>query len=464
MRVPIGTADRVVIVGAGPAGLHAAFRLRQRGVGRIRILERSHRIGGKSWTREHDGLRYDVGTCFLHNRYVETRALIRQLGLRPSRPMAEGAAILRSDFSSFPRQALLPTLRSLWRYARIRERLLGPETVGLPARPGEAALDELALPALTFFERHGLFPILERNFRTGFSAQGYGYLEDASALYALLWFEPKVLRALVLSTATMVASDVHPRLWAPFTVTHELPDGFGTLMERLAEQLAVPIETGVEIEGIERDPVVVRFRDAAGERRETEADWLLWAAPLPAARAVLQDPAPHEAGWFAAQTSSTLTTTAYTDTPVPNYTAKGRRCLYFQDRTTPRWSGRWYGDRVMKAIDAAGPRGRREHRLAYQYSSRPIDHPESSAERMLARLQEDLEEAGRTEAKILEHEGRPFQMRWSYFPRFTAEAVRRGVHWDVLRRQGQRRTVWLGSSVWFEAVEHVFRYNRAVLG
>jgi protoporphyrinogen oxidase len=52
--------DPVVVVGAGPAGLTAALRLRQAGV-EVTVLEAGDEIGGISRTVERDGWRFDLG-------------------------------------------------------------------------------------------------------------------------------------------------------------------------------------------------------------------------------------------------------------------------------------------------------------------------------------------------------------------------------------------------------------------
>ena len=55
------SSDRpVVVIGAGPAGLTAAFQLHKHGVSST-ILEASDEIGGISRTAERDGWRFDIG-------------------------------------------------------------------------------------------------------------------------------------------------------------------------------------------------------------------------------------------------------------------------------------------------------------------------------------------------------------------------------------------------------------------
>ena len=55
-----GGAPRVVIIGAGPAGLTAAYQLGKEGVGSV-VLEGDRVVGGISRTVERDGWRFDIG-------------------------------------------------------------------------------------------------------------------------------------------------------------------------------------------------------------------------------------------------------------------------------------------------------------------------------------------------------------------------------------------------------------------
>ena len=52
---------KIVIIGAGPAGLTAAIELQAAGIRDITILEASHQVGGISKTVEYHGNRIDIG-------------------------------------------------------------------------------------------------------------------------------------------------------------------------------------------------------------------------------------------------------------------------------------------------------------------------------------------------------------------------------------------------------------------
>lgn len=74
--------EQVVVVGAGIAGLTAAFRLQQRGC-EVVVLEESapERVGGRMASVERSGLVVDLGAPLLANRYHRMLRLVADVGL-----------------------------------------------------------------------------------------------------------------------------------------------------------------------------------------------------------------------------------------------------------------------------------------------------------------------------------------------------------------------------------------------
>lgn len=76
-------ADDVIVVGAGVAGLTAAWRLRQAGVG-VKLYEAQERVGGRMFSlRNHfaDGQVCELGGELIDTGHVRIRALAAELGL-----------------------------------------------------------------------------------------------------------------------------------------------------------------------------------------------------------------------------------------------------------------------------------------------------------------------------------------------------------------------------------------------
>src|SRR5512132_3592737 len=57
---PLANGDRVVIIGAGPAGLTAAYLLAKQGTA-VTVIESSDTVGGISQTAQYKGYRFDIG-------------------------------------------------------------------------------------------------------------------------------------------------------------------------------------------------------------------------------------------------------------------------------------------------------------------------------------------------------------------------------------------------------------------
>ena len=78
---PAGKARRVLIIGAGLAGLAAAYQLRQAGVA-VTLLEARNRVGGRVLTHTlADGLRLEFGAEWIGASHTRLMALCEELGL-----------------------------------------------------------------------------------------------------------------------------------------------------------------------------------------------------------------------------------------------------------------------------------------------------------------------------------------------------------------------------------------------
>ncbi|MEM7437265.1 MAG: NAD(P)/FAD-dependent oxidoreductase, partial [Myxococcota bacterium] len=70
-----GSVDRVLVIGAGAAGLTAANALTTAGIETV-VLEARDRIGGRVWTDDVDGVPVDLGGMWIHGPAGDTAACI----------------------------------------------------------------------------------------------------------------------------------------------------------------------------------------------------------------------------------------------------------------------------------------------------------------------------------------------------------------------------------------------------
>lgn len=75
---PSGDPHRIVIIGAGPAGLTAAFQLEKDGI-HSTVLEGTDQVGGISRTVERDGWRFDIGGHRFFTKVTEVSALWHEI-------------------------------------------------------------------------------------------------------------------------------------------------------------------------------------------------------------------------------------------------------------------------------------------------------------------------------------------------------------------------------------------------
>lgn len=106
------------VVGAGFAGLVAAYRLRQAGQSVV-VLEARDRVGGRTWTKTlSDGTRVELGGTFLGPGQESAYSLVAELGVKTFSTHHEGDVLLLIDdevhrYKKIPNLDLL-SLGSVW--------------------------------------------------------------------------------------------------------------------------------------------------------------------------------------------------------------------------------------------------------------------------------------------------------------------------------------------------------------
>lgn len=428
--VAVPTSSRIAIIGAGPAGIHMASKLKKLGYANVSIYEKTDRIGGKSFTLYRDGdgnpctqqpqadgtvdtqncLPVEMGACFLHSEYNHVRWLLKEYGLTAALA-PEGRAIYTASggpLDTFPfflaelikridGFALVPELRAVWNLLKAMKRynnrvheLFGTRDFEMPSRLSATALEQLDMTFAEFLERNSLGDLLP--FVTiAMTAQGYGRASGIPAYYGLLWMKPTVLNGFLQSAVHSVlngASEslvkevaallVGGRTGAAVDFLTMLPEGYQAIWTTMAATDGLDVRLGVDVKSIDRQldapdaPVKIYFAQG-GQDLQEEADFLINTAPHALANSYMPDLTESEKTIFDDLSYTVLVANLYKSDPIPGYNAEGVPAPIMYDISvlgSESADGLWAVDRDDYQIFSGAP-SRNGERVGGQFFADP---------------------------------------------------------------------------------------------
>ncbi|PAZ15840.1 protoporphyrinogen oxidase [Streptomyces sp. SA15] len=305
---------RVVVIGAGIAGLAAAHRLLRRGA-RVTVLEASDRVGGKLLPGEIAGARVDFGAESMLARRPEAVALAREVGLTDRlQPPATATASLwtRGALRPMPKGHVMGVpgtasalsgvlseegLARIERDADLPRTQIGDDVaVGeyVAARLGREVVDRLVEPLL------------------GGVYAGDAYRISMRSAVPQLFQAARTHDSLTEAVREIQAKAAAGQQTGP--VFMGIEGGVGTLPIAVAESVRAQggeILTGAPVKELRREPSQ-GWRIVAGDR-VLYADAVIVAVPAPVAAGLLRAEAPEAAAELAGveYASMALVTLAY---------------------------------------------------------------------------------------------------------------------------------------------------------
>lgn len=254
---------RVVILGAGPAGLGAAWRLALRGVARVTVLEAAERVGGNAGSFELDGFRVDYGSHRLHP--ATEPHILRDL-----------KELLGDDLLDRPRHGRI-RLGGRWIHFPLKPvdlllRLPKPFALGVAADMARKILPRDHSGPQTFatvLER-GLGRTICREFYFPYARKLWGLEPEG---LAVIQARRRVSGSSLGKMVRKIASQI-PGLKPPGAGRFFYPRrGYGQISERIAEAAqaaGAELRLGARVTGVEREgnrATAVRFEQNGSEQR-----------------------------------------------------------------------------------------------------------------------------------------------------------------------------------------------------
>jgi protoporphyrinogen oxidase len=266
-----------VIIGAGPAGLAAAYEICKQG-GESVVLERMAQVGGLSRTVTHQGCNYDIGPHRFFTKNAEVNRLFKDVVADDLRTVQRLTRILYNqklfNYPLTPLNALfgVGVLRSMaifgsYVQSQLRRRLW-PKT---PETFEHWVTDQFGYQLFdTFFKTYTekVWGIPCSQIGADWAGQRIKGLSLGTAVWnALFPSQGKNIK-------TLVDEFLYPRRGAGM---------FYEKLARLIEEFGSTILTGRRVVRIDRERLRIRaivVRDGSGREEEIEADSFLSSAPL----------------------------------------------------------------------------------------------------------------------------------------------------------------------------------------
>jgi len=427
---------RIGIIGAGAAGLSAAYFLKGKGYRNITVLERENYIGGMCCSPVIYGQANDMGALEVTPDYENLLELIEEFDCEML-PVPEVILIDAANGRQYPLKELLDgldmgdILLAIGKY--FYELLRHSDSL---RKPGFRDISpELAKPFSQWLDDHNM-GCLKRLFSIPVSCYGYGYIDEVPAAYVMKYMDYKNF-ATVLYVFGFEYVGFEPH-WPKM-----LRNGLQDLMEQIAGTLP-DVRKNITVKQVRRNaggtgPIEVDVEYKENGTTETLVfDELILAIQQETSLLQFMDLTDTEKALFDKVRFNNYFTTAC---EVKDFTHNGFAELMRNGEIVLPENG--YPFILVKIWEES------DIMVVYSYGDNSL-----TVDDIQERLKKHVADIGRELVKI--HETR----QWNYFPHVSSEDIGAGFYDDFEKLQGQNSTYYTGGVANFELVENVIAYSK----
>ncbi|MFC3152232.1 FAD-dependent oxidoreductase [Litoribrevibacter euphylliae] len=429
---------RVLVVGAGAAGLSAAWYLKQKGYQYVDVIESSDRVGGKCKTLKHEGKPYEMGAFTVTPGYRNVLKLAKTFGVALERQPPRHAFSMRRKQVMSIKEAMLKdftfltlftsVLRYYWKLFRYRNAL---SKAGLAADKPSKAYDELAQPFQKWLVDNKMLG-LQGLFRITVTDMGYGRFSEIPALYVL-----KYLNFWNFTTLLLYGAGIGKGM--PKRFVH----GFESLWQSVATSLNVSLKTDIlSITRGEQIKVEMLCHGATAKHNKQESrlyDAIIIACP-PDRLAEVMD--------FDGTEKTLINKFKYSPYVVNLFEVSGMPNEVI---------GAINEEKVGDPKEIMRPWASANGAVAYSVQKNDL-----SDDDIIKQASQSIKTLYRHyPAKVGEH---IHMQKWRYFPHVSSEDIGKGQFYFKLEQlQGKKNTFYTGSYMSFETVELAVSYSKQLV-
>lgn len=405
---------RIGIIGGGPAGLSAAYFLKEKGFNKVTVLEKNDRVGGKCHTVYYQGRTYEMGAIMSGPSYKEVKQLASEFNQKIVQFSKGSAESVEFDPDTQTYKTMSLEKKAKYLLAAEEYKKLYNRFKLKIADEGFYNIDpDLRLSFRAWTKKFASNPaLMEEVLSHFFVSFGYGYMDQVPASYVLKYFSPDLLNSFLLGQIRMFEG------------------GYQKLWEAVARDLDVHLN--FEMVSAKRDKNVWVVTSKTG--KSYVFDDLILAMPLDSASWMVDMKPELQATLRKIKNQAYTSILVDIEMPTQGSGLITKNYQSIRDGSTVSWLYRWADKNVVNF-----------YRLGNQ---------SKGVNTVIAEFKAEAKSRGWKINRIIK------TVEWKYFPHFPSSVLKDSPHKILEDSQSHNGLYLAGELMNFSTVEHSVAYSK----